>query len=111
MPLNISTQAPTLDSEPGLTRWRDETPGCVHRNHLNNAGAALMPEPVIRAITDHVALEANIGGYEAAEEREQEVARAYTAIASLVEGAPRNVAITSSATAAFVQALSSFDFA
>jgi selenocysteine lyase/cysteine desulfurase len=101
----------TLDSEPSLTHWRDETPGCAHRNHLNNAGAALMPEPVIRAITDHVALEANIGGYEAADEREADVSRAYGSVASLIRSGSRNIAITSSATAAFIQALSSFDFA
>lgn len=111
MTSNPGTQALTIDAEPSLTRWRDETPGCAHRNHLNNAGAALMPEPVIQATTDHLTLEANIGGYEAAEEREKELDRAYEAIASLVGGAPRNIAITSSATAAFIQAMSSFDFA
>jgi selenocysteine lyase/cysteine desulfurase len=52
-----------------LTRWRADTPGTMHRNHLNhlsNAGAALMPAPVIEAITEHIELEATIGGYEAA---------------------------------------------
>lgn len=111
MASNPGTQTLTIDAEPSLTRWRDETPGCAHRNHLNNAGAALMPEPVIRAITDHLTLEANIGGYEAAEEREKEVDRAYEAIASLVGSAPRNIAISSNATAAFIQAMSSLDFA
>lgn len=111
MAKNIRTPAIGLDWEHDLTRWRDETPGCVHRNHLNNAGAALMPEPVIRAITDHVTLESSIGGYEAAEEREQDVARAYGAIASLVGARPRNIAITSNATTAFIQAMAAFDFA
>lgn len=111
MTSTIGKQPLALEPDPSLTRWRDETPGCVHRNHLNNAGAALMPEPVIRAITDHLALEANIGGYEAAEEREKEVDRSYQAIASLIGASPRNIAITSSATAAFIQAMSSFDFA
>ena len=100
----------TLGREPDLTHWRDETPGCVHRNHLNNAGAALMPEPVIRAIEDHVMLEAHIGGYEAAEERVEQIDGVYQAIASLINAAPRNVAVTSSSTAAFIQALSSIDF-
>ena len=102
--------ASTLAREPDLTHWRDETPGCVHRNHLNNAGAALMPEPVIRAIEDHVVLEAHIGGYEAAEERVEQIDGVYQAIASLINAAPRNVAVTSSSTAAFIQALSSIDF-
>jgi selenocysteine lyase/cysteine desulfurase len=111
MPSNSLTHELGIDTEPSLTRWRDETPGCAYRNHLNNAGAALMPEPVIRAMTDHLALEATIGGYEAAEDREGEIRNAYEAIASLVGGAPRNIAITANATAAFIQALSSFDFA
>src|SRR5687768_3349616 len=101
---------PRLESEPDLTRWRDETPGCVHRNHLNNAGAALMHEPVIRAVQEHLALEAQIGGYEAAEERLAKTNRVYEAIAALVNAAPRNIAITPSSTVAFVQAMSSIDF-
>jgi selenocysteine lyase/cysteine desulfurase len=111
MPSTPHTSALTIDAEPRLTRWRDETPGCVHRNHLNNAGAALMPEPVIQAITDHLMLETAVGGYEAADDREREIRSAYDAIASLVGSAPRNIAIAANATAAFIQAMSSFDFA
>jgi selenocysteine lyase/cysteine desulfurase len=96
--------------EPDLVHWRDETPGCAYRNHLNNAGAALMPERVTRAIEDHITLETHIGGYEAAEERTAETEKAYEAIASLVKAAPRNIAIAPSSTAAFIQALSSIDF-
>ena len=29
-----------------LPQWRADTPGTRHRNHLNNAGAALMPASV-----------------------------------------------------------------
>ena len=97
-------------TDPDLVRWRDETPGCEHRNHLNNAGAALMPECVIRAIDDHITLESHIGGYEAAEERGAATERAYDAIASLVRATPRNIAITPSSTAAFIQALTTIDF-
>jgi selenocysteine lyase/cysteine desulfurase len=99
-----------LDSEPDLARWRDETPGCAYRNHLNNAGAGLMPEPVIRAIEEHLTLEAHIGGYEAAEERVEQTRKVYEAIASLLKAAPRNIAIAPSSTAAFIQAMSSIDF-
>jgi selenocysteine lyase/cysteine desulfurase len=100
----------TLVHEPDLARWREETPGCAHRNHLNNAGAALMPTPVVRAVEDHLALEARVGGYEAAEERVTETDRVYEALATLVNAAPRNMAITPSSTAAFIQALSTIDF-
>jgi len=98
---------PTLDQ---LTTWRAETPGCAHRNHLNNAGAALMPQPVIDAITDHVRLEAEIGGYEASDARAEAVARGYDALAALVGAKAQNIAVVANATAGFVQALSAFDF-
>jgi selenocysteine lyase/cysteine desulfurase len=105
-----TTPLPLHGVEPDLVHWRDETPGCAYRNHLNNAGAALMPERVTRAIEDHITLETHIGGYEAAEERTSETEKAYEAIASLVKAASRNIAIAPSSTAAFIQALSSIDF-
>jgi selenocysteine lyase/cysteine desulfurase len=97
----------TTDS---VAAWRADTPGCAHRNHLNNAGAALMPRPVIDAITDHVRLESEIGGYEAADLRADEVGRGYERLAELVGAQARNIAVVANATAGFVQALSSFDF-
>ena len=45
---------------------RAETPGCAHRLHLNNAGAALLAQPTLDAMTAQLQLEAEIGGYEAA---------------------------------------------
>jgi len=51
-----------------VTRCRAETPGCRSRIHLNNAGASLMPEPVLARVLAHLELEREIGGYEAAEE-------------------------------------------
>jgi len=97
--------------EPLVARWRADTPGCANRNHLNNAGASLMPRPVIDAITDHIRLEGEVGGYEAADAREQAVEATYRGLASLIGAKRQNVAIVSSATAGFVQTLSSFDFA
>jgi selenocysteine lyase/cysteine desulfurase len=94
-----------------VAAWRADTPGCAHRNHLNNAGAALMPQLVIDAITDHVRLESEIGGYEAADARADEVEAGYDAIAELIGTRRANIAVVANATAGFVQALSSFDFA
>ena len=48
-----------------IEKIRSDTPGCKNKIHLNNAGSALMPVPVISAITDHIELESRIGGYEA----------------------------------------------
>jgi cysteine desulfurase / selenocysteine lyase len=38
-----------------LQKWRSDTPAAdAGRIHLNNAGAALMPLPVVKAIEDHL---------------------------------------------------------
>ena len=86
---------------------RRDTPGCAHRNHLNNAGAALMPTPVLEAVRDHLRLEEETGGYEAADARQEELARAYVDVEALLEAQPGTVAFTGSATESFTQALSS----
>ena len=52
-------------SEEQIRRWRADTPGCTGRIHLNNAGAAMMPRPVLDAVRGHLDLEVEIGGYEA----------------------------------------------
>lgn len=90
-----------------IQRLRSETPGCEERIHLNNAGSALMPEPVIRAIQDHITLESRIGGYEAADARRDAVQSAYQSVAELVGTQPENIAFTENATASYMQALSS----
>jgi selenocysteine lyase/cysteine desulfurase len=93
-----------------LERWRSDTPGTANRIHLNNAGAALMPQPVLDACNAHLQLEAEIGGYEAADARITEVAQVYTDVGQLIGARAENVAIVANATAAFIQAMSSFDF-
>ena len=98
---------PGLDIE----RLRSETPGCQQRIHLNNAGAALMPAPVVQAIQDHIALESRIGGYEAADARQDAMLAAYQSVANLIGTKPRNIAFTENATASFSLALSSVPFA
>jgi hypothetical protein len=75
-----------------------------------NAGSALMPEPVLRAIQDHLALESRIGGYEAHDASLEAVDAAYRAVADLLGAEPRNVAFTDNATASFMQDLSSIPF-
>ena len=93
-----------------LAKWRSDTPGTHHRVHLNNAGAALMPRPVIDACKSHLDLESQIGGYEASDAKAEEVTRVYAGIGELIGAHPENVAFVANATAGFIQAMSSFDF-
>jgi selenocysteine lyase/cysteine desulfurase len=103
---------PTTTAPPGaLQQWRADTPGTKHRNHLNNAGAALMPQPVIDAITEHITLESQIGGYEAEAAREEVSTAVYRDIGALVGAPARNMAIVANATAGFIQSMSAFDLA
>jgi selenocysteine lyase/cysteine desulfurase len=93
-----------------LDRWRRDTPGCRDRIHLNNAGAALMPQPVVQTIVDHLEREAAIGGYEASDEVERRVREAYELVGRVVGAPARNIAVVENATVAFNQAISAFDF-
>ena len=94
-----------------LERWRKDTPAAeAGRIHLNNAGAALMPTPVVKAIEEHIKHEVALGGYEAADAAAGEIEEAYAAVAGLVKTSARNIAVVENATVAIAQALSAFDF-
>ncbi len=91
--------------------WRADTAAaCAGRIHLNNAGAALMPQPVLDAMVEHLRHEAELGGYEAADAAAPFIEEAYGALARLVGAAPHNIAVVENATVAVSQVLSSFDF-
>ncbi len=94
-----------------VDRLRADTPGCANVTHLNNAGASLMPNVVLRAAIDHLELEALTGGYEAADDKAAEIESVYSTVGRLIQAPPRNIAIVANATAGFIQAMSSFDFA
>src|SRR2546422_7559 len=107
----MTARTSSLPSAPAdLDRWRRETPGCRDRIHLNNAGAALMPQAVLQALTGHLEREAAIGGYEAEDEAEPRVRETYELLARLLGAAARNLAIVENATVAFSHAVSAFDF-
>lgn len=69
-----------------------------------------MPRCVLETIQQHLELEAQIGGYEAAAAREKEVSAAYEHVARLIGARAGNIAFTENATAAYAQALSSIPF-
>ena len=93
-----------------LSALRSDTPGVQHVVHFNNAGASLMPQSVIDAITNHIALEAEMGGYEAADLRRDAIRGFYTSTAELLNTTADNIAAMASATDAYAQALSAIPF-
>ncbi|NUP78040.1 MAG: aminotransferase class V-fold PLP-dependent enzyme [Nonomuraea sp.] len=97
-------------SEESLLALRADTPGCANVVHFNNAGCGLSPTPVLTAMIDHLRLEAEIGGYEAAAARADQVSGFYRELAALINCAPGNIAFAGSATHAYSTALSSIPF-
>jgi selenocysteine lyase/cysteine desulfurase len=94
-----------------VARARAETPGCREVLHLNNAGAALMPAPVLEAQIEHLELEGRIGGYEAAAAAETRIEGTYDAVARLLNCAREEVALVENATVAWDMAFHAFSFA
>lgn len=80
---------------------RAQTPGCAHRIHLNNAGAALLAQPTLDAMSGHLRLEAEIGGYEAADAAQEAIAATYDGVAELLGGRSDEVAFFDNATHAW----------
>jgi selenocysteine lyase/cysteine desulfurase len=83
------------------------TPGCAQRIHLNNAGAALMAQPTLDAMTGMLRREAEIGGYEAAAESRDAIAATHDALAELVGGQAEEIALFDNATRAWHAAFDS----
>jgi cysteine desulfurase/selenocysteine lyase len=93
-----------------LERARRETPGCQLVLHLNNAGAALMPQSVLQAQMDHLQLEAEIGGYEAAAREHSRLEGFYDAAARLLNCQRQEIAYVENATRAWDMAFYSIPF-
>jgi selenocysteine lyase/cysteine desulfurase len=93
-----------------IQRARQDTPGCHHILHFNNAGASLMPQPVLDATIGYLQSEAQIGGYEVAEQMRDQLEHTYDAIATLIGCAREEVAIIENATRAWDMAFYSIPF-
>jgi len=96
--------------DPLVKQWREDTPGCANQIHFNNAGSGLMPDIVTKAQLDHITLESEIGGYEAAALRAPQIKSFYEQCALLFNTGAGNIAFTASATDSYTRALSSIPF-
>ena len=93
-----------------ITRARQDTPGCEHTVHFDNAGSALPPRIVVDAVIEHLRLEERVGGYAAAARNHDRIERPYQAIASLINAQPDEIAVIENATRAWDMAFYSIDF-
>lgn len=87
-----------------VARARAETPGTANVAHFNNAGAGLMPQAVLDAQVEHLQLEADMGGYEAAALASAQRERTYDAIAELLNADGDEIALVENASVGWLQA-------
>ncbi len=97
---------PALD----LARIRADTPGTANVIHLNNAGASLMPTPVVSATVAYLEREAAIGGYEAHAEADAAIEATYGKAAALIGAKPDEIAFIENATRAWDMAFYGLPF-
>jgi len=107
----MSSDTPRLDVAPlDVERIRAETPGCAHVLHRNAAGSSLPSRRTLDATLDHLRLEAEIGGYEAADRARPVLDGFYPSIATLIGAEPGEIAYVENATRGWDLAFYSLDF-
>ncbi|MEU3497475.1 aminotransferase class V-fold PLP-dependent enzyme [Kitasatospora cineracea] len=84
-----------------VERVRRETAGVGRVVHLDNAGAALQPRAVVDAVVEHLRLEEEVGGYEAARRQAGRIERTYDALAGLIGAGRDDIALVENATRAW----------
>ncbi|HET6217492.1 MAG TPA: aminotransferase class V-fold PLP-dependent enzyme, partial [Acidobacteriaceae bacterium] len=94
-----------------IDRVREETAGCEQSAFFNNAGASLQPRPVVARVIEHLRLEEQVGGYEAADRVAAELEGVYGSVARLLHCAPEEVALFENSTRAWEMAFYSLRFA
>lgn len=87
---------------------RADTPACEHLLHLNNAGTGLPTAMMVERVKAHLDLEAEIGGYEAADRTADEYERIYKNVARMLGCSPEEIALVESATRAWDAAFYAF---
>src|SRR5271163_1470607 len=94
-----------------IEQLRADTAGCEQTTFFNNAGASLQPRPVVARVIEHLRLEEQVGGYEAADRVAGELEGLYGSLARLLHCAPEEIALQENATRAWEMAFYSLRFA
>ena len=93
-----------------LDQIRADTPAVSNQTFLLSAGASLMPVPVVAAMHEYLALEAEIGGYGAAEQEKSRLDAVYHSVGRLIGAAPAEIALVENATVGWQMAFYSLPF-
>ncbi len=93
-----------------LAAVRADTPGAAFVTHFNNAGASLVPQPVLDTVVGYLNEEARFGGYEVADAHAEDLRAVYATLAELVGAGRSDIAITDSATRAWDLAFTGMGF-
>ena len=94
-----------------IEQLRADTAGCEQTIFFNNAGASLQPRPVVARVIEHLRLEEQIGGYEAADRVTGELEALYGSVARLLNCAADEIALQENATRGWEMAFYSLRFA
>jgi cysteine desulfurase/selenocysteine lyase len=94
-----------------IEQLRADTAGCEQTIFFNNAGASLQPRPVVARVIEHLRLEEQIGGYEAADRVTAELEALYGSVARLLHCAADEIALQENATRGWEMAFYSLRFA
>jgi selenocysteine lyase/cysteine desulfurase len=94
-----------------LDAVRADTPGSHRGVFLDSAGSSLPPVQVLDEVVNHLRREAEVGGYRAAAEREDDLAAGYEVLARALDCAPGEVAFTDSATRSWLAAFDAIPLA
>lgn len=93
-----------------INQLRAETPAVKDLLHFNNAGASLMPQPILEAMVTYLRYEAIVGGYETARKYHDHLERFYGAMAHLLNAQPEEIAFVENATRAWDMVFYSLKF-
>ncbi|MGO1971428.1 MAG: aminotransferase class V-fold PLP-dependent enzyme [Propionibacteriaceae bacterium] len=84
-----------------LEAVRKDTRGVRDVMHFNNAGCSLPPTVVTDTVKGYIDFEERVGGYEAREACEEQIADVYHSLARLIGSSPDEIALADSATRAW----------